>query len=382
MEKNFDPKNTWTLKVKRWFYKVEWKPILQHIGLLLALMIYTVIGGLVFRTFESPAELTKISKINATLYTNRLKLVENIVNTKDNVMEIYEHIDNYSKVLRHAFENGFQDVWLTSKPTEESEKWNMLTAVFFSSTVLTTIGYGNIAPMTFGGRAFCIFFALIGIPLTLTVLADWGRIFATTLSTIVNHIPSLPIKWSPNESQRTSYFVLSAVIFLFVYLAFGAGIFIAFEDDWTFFDGFYFCFVTMTTIGFGDLVPKRPKYMLLCTLYILIGLALTSTIIELVRRQYAQSWRQIQALSGPFAEHLRRLAEIAPGLDILAFQQDLRRVLTVTSKRGPANDKIDQRQQQKEWEDAMEAVIRNITEGAKNKKERPVVQIVIYETSV
>lgn len=71
--------------------------------------------------------------------------------------------------------------------------------------------------------------------------------------------------------------------------------------------------------------------MLFCTLYILIGLALTSTIIELVRRQYAQSWRQLQALSGPFAENLRKLAENAPGLDVTAFQHDLRKVLTVVS---------------------------------------------------
>ncbi|RZC38405.1 TWiK family of potassium channels protein 9, partial [Asbolus verrucosus] len=189
--------------------------------------------------------------------------------------------------------------------------------------------YGNIVPETTEGRAFCIVFALVGIPLTLTVIADWGRLFATTASTLVKHIPPLPKKFrNAMVARRTSSYALSAVCFLFVYLAAGAGLFVIWEDDWTFFDGFYFCFITMTTIGFGDLVPKQPTYMLLCTLYILVGLALTSTIIELVRRQYAQSWRQLRALRGPLAENFRKFADNAPGLDVMAFQQDLMKVLT------------------------------------------------------
>lgn len=43
-------------------------------------------------------------------------------------------------------------------------------------------GYGNIAPVTVSGRTFCIVFALIGIPFTLTVIADLGKFFATAVS--------------------------------------------------------------------------------------------------------------------------------------------------------------------------------------------------------
>lgn len=71
--------------------------------------------------------------------------------------------------------------------------------------------------------------------------------------------------------------------------------------------------------------------MLICTLYILIGLALTSTIIELVRRQYARSWQQLRALSGPLADTLRRLGDAGRGVDVSALHSDLRKVLTVVS---------------------------------------------------
>ena len=37
--------------------------------------------------------------------------------------------------------------------------------------------------------------------------------------------------------------------------------------------------------------------MMVCTIYILIGLALTSFIIELIRRQYFRGWKKMQELS-------------------------------------------------------------------------------------
>lgn len=77
----------------------------------------------------------------------------------------------------------------------------------------------------------------------------------------------------------------------------------------------------------GDLVPGE-YLMLLCTVYILIGLALTSTILELVRRQYIRSWQKLQQLKlGSFADSLKRLGESHGAIDV----NDLKSILSVVS---------------------------------------------------
>ncbi|KAL2917113.1 Potassium channel [Polyrhizophydium stewartii] len=52
--------------------------------------------------------------------------------------------------------------------------------------------------------------------------------------------------------------VWRVVLYLTAWWFLGALLFMWLEDSWSYTDSLYFCFVTMTSIGFGDLVPKRP----------------------------------------------------------------------------------------------------------------------------
>ncbi|XP_032686686.1 TWiK family of potassium channels protein 7 [Odontomachus brunneus] len=382
----------------------KFKSIAGHVGLLITLMLYTVIGGLVFRQIELPAELGRLERLRAKLRTQRYRFVESVCNNTDvaNLRTLVSvNLRDYEDAVQEAAEAGLligfvadtidhQDRADSNLPPIATERWSVLQAVFFASTVLTTIGYGNVVPSTNWGRIFCILFAFIGIPLTLIVIADLGKLFAGAVVHVALTLKSrLPFRAKfvcvpSNATGRRSLGACAAIGLLFLYLACGAGMFMLWEDDWDFFDGFYFCFVTMTTIGFGDLVPKKPKYTLLCTLYILVGLALTSTIIELVRRQYAQSWRRLQRLRGPLAETLRKLGEQAGG-DMSALHSDLRKVLTVISMpRLKWTSSIDPDvSKNQDWEEAVEAVLRDIAASTTASPPRkPIVQIVVYESSV
>ena len=50
--------------------------------------------------------------------------------------------------------------------------------------------------------------------------------------------------------------VMGAIGALLSFLSVSAYLFTIYED-WSFFDAIYFCFITMTTIGFGDMVPSE-----------------------------------------------------------------------------------------------------------------------------
>ncbi|KAI6186359.1 hypothetical protein M3Y98_00124400 [Aphelenchoides besseyi] len=57
-------------------------------------------------------------------------------------------------------------------------------------------------------------------------------------------------------------------------------------EPWSFVDAFYFCAVTVTTIGFGDIVPNNGDFLWATLAYIVIGLIITTMCIDLVGSEY------------------------------------------------------------------------------------------------
>ena len=161
----------------------------------------------------------------------------------------------------------------------------------FVCVILFWTGYGHIVPTSFWGRFFCIFYALVGIPLTGLTLRSVGNRISEGISAAVKLFER---KAYNRESEKLEIkTAIIAFILLISIIIVPAVAFHAFEK-WSYFESVYFCFVTLSTIGFGDFVPVTLKedssndgedqavpviLEFLNLIYMVVGLAVMSGVI-------------------------------------------------------------------------------------------------------
>ena len=68
-------------------------------------------------------------------------------------------------------------------------------------------------------------------------------------------------------------------------LAFGT-VFYRVLEGWEWVDSLYFCTVALTTVGFGDLTPTTSGSKLFTIFYVLGGIALITTYLNLLGRRF------------------------------------------------------------------------------------------------
>jgi len=85
--------------------------------------------------------------------------------------------------------------------------------------------------------------------------SDWLHLSGIRLSQVVDNEVSTAL--------AVQVPITVSLVLIGSYLAVGALLFMLWEKDWTYLVGFYFCFITLSTIGFGDYVPGRSVFILL-----------------------------------------------------------------------------------------------------------------------
>lgn len=83
----------------------------------------------------------------------------------------------------------------------------------------------------------------------------------------------------------------------------GATLFSVWED-WNMLDGSYFCFVSLSTIGFGDIVPGDKIYsgqgldlsFIICSMYLMLGMALIAMCFNLMQEEVMAKIRSLMRI--------------------------------------------------------------------------------------
>ncbi|KAF4077294.1 hypothetical protein AMELA_G00206480 [Ameiurus melas] len=170
-----------------------------------------------------------------------------------------------------------------------SSSWDLASAFFFSGTIITTIGYGNISPKTEWGKLFCICYALVGIPMFGFLLAGVGDHLGTGLRNAIAKIEMLFLKWRVSATivriiSAVLSILLGCILFVFVPT-------LVFQEveRWSLLESAYFVVITLTTVGFGDYVAGDGGakgtdhwYKPLVWFWILLGLAYFASILTMI----------------------------------------------------------------------------------------------------
>ncbi|XP_045172160.2 potassium channel subfamily K member 18-like [Mercenaria mercenaria] len=354
--------------------------LFSNIGLCSAVVAYSILGGFIFQNLEAPNEILKRHQVTSerkSFAKDLWELVDDeIVFFEDNFTQAAEMIlIKYQKVVLDAKKNG----WDGAEGDDDAPpQWSYAGSLLYAVTVITTIGYGHIAPKTFNGQLVTIFYALFGIPLTLLCLANMGSFLGNCFRLLYKHLCRL-LTWmccppedsftksksmslsnsknkitqetdplqgkiddpggvhtlqvvpakigkqkksgkrsqsrsrstSPSRSEinivvedfdkpktketiktediRVPVFVSLMIIALYVL---GGALMFSMWEDWNYLEGSYFCFITLSTIGFGDYVPgsisgadsaDNKERLIICCAYLMFGLSILAMCFNLMQ---------------------------------------------------------------------------------------------------
>ncbi|KAI3386002.1 hypothetical protein SNEBB_009322 [Seison nebaliae] len=196
----------------------------------------------------------------------------------------------------------FQYLFDYNENKYDNNDFNFANSILYSITVITTIGYGQLTCRTINGKLVTIAYAVFGIPIMLLCLANLGSTMADIFRFVYARICCAYCNLIRKNQLLNAYIVddplkvitmplggefldeatskkqkitrermdrmlrvdyraitvpISVTLFVLTIYIIGGGLLFSRYEKWEPIDGAYFCFITLSTIGLGDLVPGQ-----------------------------------------------------------------------------------------------------------------------------
>ncbi|XP_046374660.1 two pore potassium channel protein sup-9-like [Haliotis cracherodii] len=240
------------------------KQNVRTLSLIVCTFTYLLVGAAVFDALESEFEGEK----------------KRILEAEEETMK-----DRYN-ITEEDFET-LRFTIIKNVPYKAGTQWKFAGAFYFALTVITTIGYGHSTPQTVGGKIFCMFYALAGIPLCIVMFQSVGERLNTFVTFVLKQLRKC-FRMKNTEVSQTNL-ILVAMNLSTIVLTTGAAAF-SYYEGWEYINSLYYCFITLTTIGFGDFVALqkdnalelKPHYVAFSLIFILFGLTVISAAMNLL----------------------------------------------------------------------------------------------------
>lgn len=246
----------------------------QWIALLILYVGYLMFGASVFYFLENDEEILRRQK-ERDEYEEITDLIARKCLLNDSFLDLME------KYCEKPFRN--------ESSLHPIRLWDFYNSIFFVITVVSTIGYGNLHPTTALSRVLMIFYAVIGIPLNGILLTSLAQFFSNVFIRAHKKYKRYESRFGLAVDILT-YLVPGVLMFIFLPAAA-----FAYFEEWEYDEGVYYAFVTLTTIGFGDIVAGQNskgkhsqdwillyKILLLC--WIIFGLGYLIMLLGFVTR--------------------------------------------------------------------------------------------------
>ncbi|XP_062380291.1 potassium channel subfamily K member 4 [Sardina pilchardus] len=246
------------------------------LAIMTVVLLYLVMGALVFRWLEMTEEMERHKEL--LLERNNFLLNHTCVHP--------EALHYMMQAVVSATKAGILHTD-SSSSLNLTSRWDVPSAFFFCGTIITTIGFGNLSPITDSGQLFCIVYALVGIPMFGILLAGVGDHMGTMLRRSVGKMETLFLmKGVSPTNVRVYSAVLSILIGCVIFLGVPTLVF-KHVENWGWLEAGYFVVITLTTVGFGDYVADDRRhgsfmYKPLVWLWIVFGLAYFASILNMI----------------------------------------------------------------------------------------------------